>query len=328
MGKNRILVTAIGSSAAGIVIKELQRYGFYVVGTDIYPKEWLADSFRADGFYQVPRADKGEEFVDAIIDICGREDVRYVIPLTDVEVDAFNRFRMRFSRLGICLCMQDEGTVSLCRDKRKAAWHLRECCRVIPEVAREELADWKEFPLICKRTNGRSSLGLYRFSSAREICAFMEDKGDEYMIQPMIEGKVITADVLRDRDHDRCVVYPREELLRTGNGLGVVVKMFHDGCFEEQCREIAERLDIVGCVNFEFIRDREGAYYFMECNPRFSGGVEFSALAGYPFVINHLNCFLGKCIDEASVPDSITIARKYETYITDMGDGRDVPMFP
>lgn len=59
MGKNRILVTAIGSSAAGIVIKELQRYGFYVVGTDIYPKEWLVDSFRADGFYQVPRADKG-----------------------------------------------------------------------------------------------------------------------------------------------------------------------------------------------------------------------------------------------------------------------------
>lgn len=316
MEENKVLVTAIGSAAAGIVIKELHQYGWRVVGTDIYPKEWLVDSFQVERFYQVPRAEMGEEFIDGIIDICRKEDVRYIIPLTDVEVDAFHRFRMRFSKLGICLCMQDEGTVSLCRDKRKTAMHLKGYCHVISEVGRDKLAGWKDFPLICKKTNGRSSQGLYRFSSVREICAFMEDKGDEYMIQPMMEGEVITADVLRDRDNDRCIVYAREELLRTGNGLGIAVKMFHDACFEEKCREIAKRLDILGCVNFEFIRNREGAYYFMECNPRFSGGVEFSVLAGYHFIYNHMNCFLGKGIDEACIPKMITIARRYEGHIT------------
>ncbi len=318
MGKNTVLVTAVGSVAADITIKELQQYGWNVVGTDIYPKEWLVDSFQVDRFYQVPKAEKREEFIDAILDICRKENIRYIIPLTDVEVDIFNMFRMRFSELGICLCMQDEDTVLVCRDKRKTAVWLKGCCNVIPEVKREGLAAWNDFPVICKKIDGRSSRELYQFSSSRELCAFIEDKGDEYIIQPFIEGDIITADVIRDRNNDICVVYAKAELLRSVNGLGIAVEMFHDESFEEQCRDIAKRLNIFGCVNFEFIRDRDGQYYFMECNPRFSGGVEFSVLAGYHFIKNHLKCFLGERIDEAHIPDKAIIVRKYKEYITDI----------
>ncbi|MFQ9705363.1 MAG: ATP-grasp domain-containing protein [Enterocloster clostridioformis] len=53
-----------------------------------------------------------------------------------------------------------------------------------------------------------------------------------------------------------------------------------------------------GCVNMEFIEDRDGVYHMLECNPRFSGGVEFSCLAGYDCVTNHLRCFEGKEIEQ------------------------------
>ena len=47
---------------------------------------------------------------------------------------------------------------------------------------------------------------------------------------------------------------------------------------------IAGLLGVRGCVNMEFIEDRDGVYHMLECNPRFSGGVEFSCLAGYDCV--------------------------------------------
>lgn len=47
-----VLVTAIGSFAADIVIKKMQGEGYTVIGCDIYQKEWLADAYHVDFFYQ------------------------------------------------------------------------------------------------------------------------------------------------------------------------------------------------------------------------------------------------------------------------------------
>ena len=56
--------------------------------------------------------------------------------------------------------------------------------------------------------------------------------------------------------------------------------------------------------------------YFLECNPRFSGGVEFSCMSGYDCVKNHINCFNNQEIDERRQYKSQYIARKYEEYVT------------
>ena len=57
----KALVTAIGSFASDIVIKTLKEEGIYVIGCDIYPKEWVAQSLDTDGFYQAPYAADKEE---------------------------------------------------------------------------------------------------------------------------------------------------------------------------------------------------------------------------------------------------------------------------
>ena len=60
---------------------------------------------------------------------------------------------------------------------------------------------------------------------------------------------------------------------------------------------------------------RRGEYY-IECNPRFSGGVEFSCLVGYDCVSNHVRAFENKPIDEFKMLHETFIARKYEEYVT------------
>ena len=123
-------------------------------------------------------------------------------------------------------------------------------------------------------------------------------------------------DVVRNQETQTTQCVARKELLRTLNGAGTTVYVFHDSVLEKQCRELAAVLGVNGCVNFEFIETDSGEHFFMECNPRFSGGVEFSCIAGYDCVRNHLRCFTGEEIEGKEDLKNQYIARKYEEYVT------------
>ena len=90
--------------------------------------------------------------------------------------------------------------------------------------------------------------------------------------------------------------------------------VFEDEKLQDQCRAIAQVLDIRGCVNFEFVEKQEREWYFLECNPRFSGGVAFSCMAGYDMPGNHLSCFMGRGIDPLGEISGQYLVKRYEEY--------------
>ena len=65
-----ILVTAIGSFAADIIIKKLKDLSYRVVGCDIYSKELIVDAYNVDEFYKVAPAADVKGYLEDIIDIC------------------------------------------------------------------------------------------------------------------------------------------------------------------------------------------------------------------------------------------------------------------
>lgn len=136
-----------------------------------------------------------------------------------------------------------------------------------------------------------------------------------YIIQPHIEGPVITVDYVRcdQSGHDFSV--PRKELLRTKNGAGTTVEVFEDKELSNIVSYIGKTLNINGCVNMEFILNN-GIYYLIDLNPRFSAGIAFSKVAGYDMITSHINCHFGRDI---LPPVSITtqiIAKRYHEEIT------------
>lgn len=315
----RVLVTAIGSAVADIVIKQLHKSACWVVGTDIYPKEWVADAYNVDSFYQVSTCVQKDEYVGQILNICKKESISYIIPLTDVEVDLYNQMRHIFENEEIIVCISCKKTVDLCRNKANLSKYLsaQNLCPVIPELDIMQIECCQEYPIICKPINGRSSNGIVVCNCYEEVKCFLEcHHSKEYIMQPYIKGKIITVDVLRNSKTKQCIVYARKELLRTGNGLGTTVRTFFDSSLVQECQRIADALNINGCVNYEFIEDESGDKYFMECNPRFSGGLEFSVLSGYDFINNHLKCFCDEDIDVGPIIKEQIIARKYEEYVT------------
>lgn len=316
---NTVLVTAIGSFAADIVIKTLRGNGIRVIGCDIYPGEWVADAANVDAFYQVPCADS-VAYVDEVLSICRREGVDGLFLLLDVEVDVWNDHRGALKELGITLCMSKPETIRICRDKQKLYEYLeeRQPGILIPTRPLKGCDPSRlEYPVICKPRSGRSSQGLRRIAGQEQMAGLLaEVNGAEYILQPQVDGIVVTADVVRNQTGTKCAVICRREHLRTLNGAGTSVEIFREPQLEALCRDIAAALEIRGCVNFEFIEDGAGNYHMLECNPRFSGGVEFSCMAGYDCVMNHLRCFTGEEPEDCKDVKAMFIARKYEEYIT------------
>ena len=315
-----ILVTAIGSFSADIVIKKLKKNGNKVFGCDIYPKEWIVDSHNVDAFFQSPYASNEECYLKFIQDITKKNNITYILPSTDIEVDVLNKYRNILEKDNLKLCISESKTIQICRDKLKLQQYLKNngICNTIPTQKLDNVnVQLLSYPVVCKPINGRSSQGLRYICDEKEMQYYCENmKEENIIVQPKIQGNIITADVIRHSSSKQVVVLLRKELLRTINGAGTSVCTFSEEKLEQLCKKIANILDINGCVNFEFILDQNNNYYFLECNPRFSGGVEFSCISGYDCINNHFKCFIDNHIDEKGEYVSQYIARKYEEYIT------------
>ena len=322
MKSKTALVTAIGSVAGDIVIKNLRKLGYRVVGCDIYPREWLVDAYNVDAFYQAPYATDTEKYLEFIKTVCAGENVSCILPLIDVEVDVFNHNRGWFEANGVCLCISPVETLDICRDKKRFAEFVDMNCpflTTIPTAFLRDLAGepgWP-FPVVCKPYNGRSSLGLHYIHDKEQWKGFTASADrDVYIVQPYIKGARIVADTVCQGKGGEAAVVLRRELISTVNGCGTSVYLYREPELEDCCLRLASALGITGCVNFEFLLDDDGRYHLIECNPRFSGGCEFTCIGGYDCVANHMRCFSGEPIDKPGYGPNRFIARKYEEYIT------------
>lgn len=307
----RFLITAIGSMAAECVIKELKKIGHFVVGCDIYPKEWHFESRLCDVFIQSPYASEENTYIKFLLENCKLYNLNYLIPLTDLEIDIIRRHRESFDEMGIILCMQNNKVLDIVRDKYLLYQRFITDNKVatIRTSLLKNIPDDFPFPCIAKPYNGRSSEGLIR--NAKPIHLSTIENKDIYIVQEQIDGELFTIDYVRNSKSTNDVAIPRQELLRTKNGAGLTVKIRDDQKLIALVRHIGQALDINGCVNMEFIYS-DGNYYLIDINPRFSAGIAFSVLSGYNMILNHIRCFTG---DDIDLPIALTeriLLKKYE----------------
>lgn len=310
------LVTAIGSAAASSVIDRLHMLGQRVIGCDIYPKEWNLASFEVDVFFQAELATNGQAYLKQMKNAVRDYDVNYLIPLTDVEVDILCAHKAEFAEMGCRLCALDSAVSNLCRDKLLIAQKLCEhsICATIPTFSPYgNMPERLSYPLMLKPLRGRSSQGQVIAKDVDAVKAAIATRED-YIAQPYLLGDIFTVDVARDR-HGNCQTLVRKELLRTSNGLGTTVQIIPEHPLNEVSKRIAAFTGIAGVVNMEFI-ENGGEYHFLEINPRFSGGVGFSILAGVDFAALNIRCHEGEAIGERQSVSECIVARKIQPIVT------------
>ncbi|MDO4290326.1 MAG: ATP-grasp domain-containing protein [Eggerthellaceae bacterium] len=323
---SNVLVTSIGSVAADITIKSLKRLGHRVVGADIYPREWVVDAYNVDAFYKVPLVSDAETYLSAVHSVCEQESIDYFIPLIDPEVDLLNASRGWFEEHGVTLCISTKRSLDIIRNKKSLQDFIED---EVPEingiptlmVGGAEKLPWG-YPVVVKPYDGRSSQGREYISSDEEWETYKEKRADsKSIVEPFVSGPLVMVEVVRQGSTGKCVCITRQELLSTPHGCATTVRVYSDPDLEAASKVLAEKLNVNGCVNFEFIKHEDGRHFLVECNPRYSAGLEFSCLAGYDCVANHLDCFGDHPIDEFEMGAPTIVARKYEEYVTSVERG-------
>lgn len=300
-----ILLTAIGSMSALCAINKLHEAGHKVIGCDIYPKEWHYEASLCDVFKQAPYA-TSEEYIPFLLQLAKDNDVKYIFPLTDLEIDIINDQREKFEQEGIVVCISSKETLAVARNKYalfKTFKHDDNVLSVPTLVSSDDLSSLS-YPCVAKPRGGRSSEGLCYLENDSQLNN-IKDKSN-YIFQEKISGSVCTVDFVRDAVSGDSFCVPREELLRTKNGAGTTVRVFHDENLETLVSYIGKKLNIRGVVNMEFIKNEKG-YYIIDINPRFSAGVAFSCKTGYDFINAHLACFCG-----GDIPGPVCFSEKIE----------------
>jgi len=305
--KYSILVTSIGSYSAECTIDSLRDHfsgAFY--GCDIHPAGWHSVSSKFDMVFRSPLVKDEDNYDKFIQNLCSQYDIDMIIPLTDVDVDFFNRRRQRFKDIGVQVTLANETFISVARDKRELNQYIiRQNFDSIKTFTFEELTD-APYPLIAKPADGRSSEGIHLLDTKKALRPGFDYS--HYVFQEIMEGDVCCVDYVRDSISNRSFYLPRIELLRTKHGAGTTVKTIKSKKIGKIVESIGQDLDIHGCINMEFIINGN-KLYLMDINPRFSAGIGFSKLAGYDFVKNHVYAFTGTDI-ETDTPYSSIIAQK------------------
>lgn len=311
-----ILLTATGSMSALAVMERYKELGFRVHACDIYDRSWNVAPAFADEFFQSLPASRGEEYLAQMLRETAERKLDYLIPLTDPEVDYLSCHKEKFAALGCTLCTPEMEVTKLLRSKDDMNRFLAEkqVCRTIPTetASRRTLPPWN-FPLLLKPRSGRSSQGLAVVNQPGEYFETVALR-DDYLVQPYLSGDVWCVDVVRDT-HGNVLALARKEILRNRSGLGMTVEVVPGHPLEKVCADIANASGFVGAVNIEFIH-HDGEYWFLEVNPRFSGGVGFSITAGAPFADYMLLCHSGGALPEKYSAKHCVLARETRVALT------------
>ncbi len=260
-----VLITSLGSNTAIGVVKAL-RYSkdISITGTDSFPAHLSAGSPLADHFHQVPLA-VADDYEWRLINIIKERQIQCVIPIHDVEVKKNAELAVKFPEL-TCWAVNTPDIISLCNNKKAINSFLARHLIVVPDMY--ESVTGLSFPALYKPNEGVSSKGIQLIDNATESNRpFDLENG---FLQKMIQGVEYTVDCYSayHENYFNCCVRKRIE---TKEGISTKGETVEFKLLAEISEKIHQLLNYKGASNVQFIVEND-VPYFIEINPRFSGG--------------------------------------------------------
>ena len=240
--------------------------------------QWAAASFA------VPRCTE-PEYVERILTICRTQHVKILIPTIDTELSILSAAHEQFRQAGVHLVVSDSAAVRVARDKQLTADVLIQANVPSPRTAR--LADFLSgaaslnFPLILKRVDGSSSIGIHVAHDLSELRA-LNLEAPCYVAQEKLEGPEYTVNCFADLNGRLRAAVPHRRIeTRAGEVSKAVTERRED--LQKLAEQIVQAVPgLRGPFCFQVILTSTGAKVF-EINARFGGGYPLAHAAGATF---------------------------------------------
>lgn len=273
-----------------------------VVATEIYP--YTPALFYSHAYYIVkPTLDSG--YREQILDIIKKERIDAILPGNDLDLDFLstaplpNHVKILFSGPEMTLTF-----------RRKSS-----TCRFFSDIGllfpkHYPIRTGLEYPVILKEDRGFGSRNQFILSNSIDLEANFF-RLQEPFLQKYIPGQEYTVDIFSDDNHQTINMVPRvRERVRAG--VSDVGKIAWHTELLAILQEKAPLFRLSGPWNIQCIH-HQGRFYFLEVNPRFSGGIPLTIEAGADFCTNLLEWALDRPLTRYKKIHRNLVMMKYES---------------
>ena len=238
----------------------------------------------ADKYYIVPRMTE-EGYFSTVLDICVKENIKFVLPLQEEELIVTAKNREQYKAIGVTPIVSEYDKVMMCKDKYVLNNYLNEngICAVPTMLAKEYLRENKEIKdVFVKPRLGAGSIDTFLVNTRKMLEALVEESEEELILQPMIRGKEYGIDVYVDLLSGEVVTCFCKEKLRMRAGETEKSLSVHHEEIEKLVVDTVGLLGLKGPIDVE-VMEENGKYYVLEINPRFGGGYPHAYMCGVSF---------------------------------------------
>jgi len=175
-----------------------------------------------------------------------------------------------------------------------------------------EIGEISRWPVVYKRAAGLSGSSVYFPKDAKALGNLIKSSTKPHLVMDYIDGYDVSVDAIRwplegGGTYVQAAAYrvllPKKKgisYLRIGSSRKDIIDV---------ALLILEATNFKGVCGFDFRIDRKtGKAYFLECNPRFSGGIRSSLAAGLdlPWLLWQLEC--------GEIPESVKLKKHRISY--------------
>lgn len=233
----------------------------------------------ADKKYIIPRIDSGK-YIQAVIDICIKENISLVIPTIDTELLILSENKAVIERSTKAkVLISNVQVIDICRNKHKTQAFLESKGFFMPRLYSIEDINKHEinYPLFIKPTDGSSSINTYKICNDEELAFYMRIVPNP-IVQEFVDGDEYTVDTFSDFDSNVIHIVPRKRIA-TRSGEISKGRISKDRDIINNVKELLDILRPIGQATIQCIKTKRGIVY-IEINPRFGGGAPMSIKAG------------------------------------------------
>ena len=279
-----ILILSVGAKCQLVKYFMDRHNGFDKVVTTDY-SQYAPALYLSDKRYNVPLI-TDINYVSVIKQICIKEKIDAILPLNESELKLMADNIDVFKEINSIVIVSTVTTIQLCNDKYELFKFLRS--KDIPCVdtydCKEDInenADFK-FPVIVKERCGAGSIGMLKIKTPTLLQAYIEEYGDDLIIQPYIDATEYGVDAYIDVVSGEIISIFIKEKIRMKAGETEKSRSVKDEAILEIVNRLVKKIPFKGPIDIDILK-ADGKYYVLEINPRFGGGYPHAYECGVNF---------------------------------------------
>jgi len=232
--------------------------------------------YEADKYFIVPKIDDSR-YLDIILSICRKNDVKAVLSLIDPELSLLAKNKQTFLDIGVLPIISDYKIVDMCFNKYKLYEYLvKNGFKSIKtyinkdEFYRDIRKGKINYPVIVKPINGSASINVNKVVSDEEL-EMLFKKYSNLMIQEYVDGIEYGADVYIDMISGEIVsIFTKKKIKMRAGETDKAVSIKDDKLFA-LIKQFVKRVGFRGIIDIDIFKVND-EYCISEVNPRFGGG--------------------------------------------------------